>query len=42
MADDLTPQERRELDEFVAHLQSLPDGDLEIVETRVYHYPSNN
>lgn len=42
MNEPLTEAEQQELDEFIAHLDALPDGDLEIVETRVYHYPSND
>lgn len=42
MDGPLTEAEQQELDEFIAHLESLPNGDLEIVETHVYHYPSND
>jgi len=39
MPDDLTPEERRELNEFIAHLETLTEDDLQIVETKVYTYP---
>lgn len=40
MPDDLTPDERRELAEFIAHLETLTEDDLQIVETKVYTFPA--
>jgi hypothetical protein len=41
MSDPLTPAECRELEEFIAHLETLTEDDLQIVETRVYTYPAD-
>lgn len=42
MPDDLTPEERRELDEFIAHLETLTQDDFQIVETKVYPVPATD
>lgn len=40
MLDDLAPEERRELEEFMEHLETLTENDFRIVETKVYTFPA--
>lgn len=40
MDEPLTEAERKELEEFIAHLETLTEGDLQIIETKVFYYPA--
>lgn len=42
MTNDLTAEERRELDEFIEHLETLTEDDFQIVETKVHTFPTTD